>query len=377
MSTAIRKPCSGFGFGEAPPIATETDGTILEACYRRPGRGETAGEFYSPDQDLANSSSTSGTDYTIRDYPGEGSLNDRIARYFRNRELEADRENLRRQVRKNLKKREAGIRRSLEKTKARQYRYSSPESFKEQGDLIMGNLHRIQPGDTQLETENWYKPGETLVIPLDPRLSPAENGEAFYKRYHKAKTGGQRLREEIQSLEQTLREVRRQREELPRIEDRETLKALLPEPAGTPGGKQQEKETPGLRFYSGPFLLLVGRNSRENDALLRRHVRGNDLWLHTRHYPGGYVFIKTHRGKTIPLETLLDAGNLALHFSKARPSGKAELYYTQVKYLRRAKDGPQGLVIPTQEKNLDITADPERLARLLGDGSSNGISGKA
>ena len=108
----------------------------------------------------------------------------------------------------------------------------------------------------------------------------------------------------------------------------------------------------------------MGRTARENDALLRRHVKGNDYWLHTRDFPGGYVFIRSLSGKSVPLEVLLDAGNLALFYSKGRTGGKGELYYTQVKYLRRAKDGKTGLVLPTQEKNLSIVLDRKRLDRL-------------
>ena len=122
-----------------------------------------------------------------------------------------------------------------------------------------------------------------------------------------------------------------------------------------------------LQFTSGPFTIYVGRTAKENDQLLRRHVRGSDWWLHTRDYAGGYVFIKVEKGKSVPLDTLLDAGNLAVHFSKGKNSQKADVYYTQVKYLRRAKDGPLGLVLPTQEKNLAVTADPARLKRLLGE----------
>jgi hypothetical protein len=36
-----------------------------------------------------------------------------------------------------------------------------------------------------------------------------------------------------------------------------------------------------------------------------------------------------------------------------------------VKYLRRAKDGKLGLVIPTQEKNLSVVLEGRRLSRLL------------
>ncbi|MCI7080622.1 MAG: hypothetical protein MR944_06005, partial [Treponema porcinum] len=59
-----------------------------------------------------------------------------------------------------------------------------------------------------------------------------------------------------------------------------------------------------------------------------------------------------------------DAANLAVYYSKARNAGKTDLYYTYVKYLRRAKNGPKGLVLPTHEKNLCITPDKKRLERL-------------
>ena len=97
---------------------------------------------------------------------------------------------------------------------------------------------------------------------------------------------------------------------------------------------------------------------------MRHPVKGSDLWLHTRDYPGGYVFIKNRPGKTVPLDILLDAGNLAVYYSKARSSGKADLYYTHVKHLRRVKDGPKGLVSVTQEKNLFVTLDKDRLKKL-------------
>ncbi|MBQ1711129.1 MAG: DUF814 domain-containing protein, partial [Treponema sp.] len=107
-----------------------------------------------------------------------------------------------------------------------------------------------------------------------------------------------------------------------------------------------------------------GRTANENDDLLRHTVRGQDMWMHTRDFAGGYVFIKARSGKTIPLEILLYAGNLAVYHSKARQNGQADLYYTPVKYLRRAKNGPKGLVIPTQEKNLLVRLDEEKLRRL-------------
>lgn len=89
--------------------------------------------------------------------------------------------------------------------------------------------------------------------------------------------------------------------------------------------------------------------------------------MHTRDFPGGYVFIKNQKDKTIPLEVILDAANLAILYSKAKNAGVADLYYTQVKYLRRAKNGPLGLVLPTNEKNLHVTLDDKRVSNLFKD----------
>ena len=97
---------------------------------------------------------------------------------------------------------------------------------------------------------------------------------------------------------------------------------------------------------------------------MRHHVKGLDWWLHTRDYAGGYVFIKNRRGKTVPLEILIDAGNLAVFYSKARNAKTADLYYTQVKHLRRAKNAPKGTVLPTHEKNITVTLDNERIRKM-------------
>jgi predicted ribosome quality control (RQC) complex YloA/Tae2 family protein len=199
----------------------------------------------------------------------------------------------------------------------------------------------------------------------------------YYDRYRKAKTALGEIQREITEGEQELIEVTEKLEHLLAEENplvlSKKLKSILKSPAlggrGAGTAKLSAKNgttRPGLSFKRGDWLILVGRDASENDELLRRHVRGNDLWLHARDYHGSYVFIKQRSGKTVPLDILLDAGNLAVFYSKGRNNAKGDLFYTQVKYLRRAKDGPKGLVIPTQEKNLHIKLDKERL-RVLED----------
>ena len=112
---------------------------------------------------------------------------------------------------------------------------------------------------------------------------------------------------------------------------------------------------------SHSFQIFVGRTASENEELLRHHVWGNDYWFHCRDCPGVYVFVKSVPGKTLLLGTMLDAGNLALFYSKGKSSGQGDVYYTQVQYLRRVKGGKSGPVIPTREKALFVRLDRETI----------------
>jgi predicted ribosome quality control (RQC) complex YloA/Tae2 family protein len=233
------------------------------------------------------------------------------------------------------------------------------------GDLITANIYRIGPASEWVEVEDYTRDNEPLTIELDPAKSAQANAQSYYDRASRTRRRAQAAAEELRNLESRLERLRARLEAVDDMEVDE-LERIAAEETRRRGTGDRDATTPGLRFESHGFTILVGRNARENDALLRRHVRGNDLWLHARDYPGGYVFVKSVRGKTVPLDVLLDAGNLAVHFSKAKSSGRADLYYTQVKHLRRARNGPLGLVLPTQEKNLHVVTEDGRLSRLLG-----------
>jgi predicted ribosome quality control (RQC) complex YloA/Tae2 family protein len=378
--------------GAANLIVTDLDGRILDALYRRPKRGEVSGGQFQPPAGAAPSSPAAaggsagpaaGADrFQAREFPGEGTYNERVERHYAGLERDQGRERLLASARSRLERRENRILAGLETLRQRRESHGEPSQLRRCGELILANVHAVEPGARWLSAEDYEAPGRPLRIELDPRLGPAQNAESYFRRYRKATAGLARLGEDIGALERELEAVRRERQSLESAEDPAVLAALAEREAaegkrerpiakrgtGAKAGRERTgPQTPGLAFASGPFRLLVGRSAAENDALLRRHVRGNDTWVHARDAPGAYVFIRSLPGKSVPLEALLDAANLALHYSKARGSGKGDVYYTQVKYLRRARDGAPGLVLPTQEKNLHVRLDPQRLARLLGE----------
>ncbi|MBL8753984.1 MAG: DUF814 domain-containing protein, partial [Planctomycetes bacterium] len=81
---------------------------------------------------------------------------------------------------------------------------------------------------------------------------------------------------------------------------------------------------------------------------------------------GSHVVIRLPKGKTASLETLLDAGTLAVHFSKARGESRIDVVYTQKKHVKKPKGLPAGAVVPSQTRTITVLRDDARLARLLG-----------
>jgi len=374
-------------------IVTDEKGVILDAMRRLPKRGEITGGHYQPEEKREENlpqgtQSTQSTqreedkctevkvkkvikEYFIRDIPGEGSFNKKIDEFYVEQGGALSLEALREQARKIYEGSLGRIASSIERLKEKELSFENAERFKNYGDLILCNIQTIKPGDKWLETE---EDGKIVRIELEERVTPTIIAQKYFEQYRKAKSGIADIKREIEQSEKEYREVSEKLEKLLAETNPLILSKLLKSGLKTAGSgfgssvnlSKKEKTRPGLTFRRGDWIIIVGRDAKENDELLRRHVKGNDMWLHARDYHGSYVFIKQRAGKSVPLDILLDAGNLAIFYSKGRNNAQGDLFYTQVKYLRRAKDGPKGLVIPTQEKNLSVKLEDSRLRSLEG-----------
>ena len=362
-------------------IVTDLEGNVLDAMRRQPKKGEVSGGRYAPESaDGGAASGKPGKEYQIRDFPEEllsglppnASFNQKIDAFYRQEGGALSLDTLREEAKRKFEGSMDRINASLEKLKEKEADFAEAHRFKEYGDIILANMGRIAANAEWLEAENFYSENpeangaaNTVRIKLDSRKGPAASAEDYFQLYRKAKSGLVEIRNQIEEEERELLRLERTLSMLLSQTNPLALHKLL-----KTGGKQaaptrrEDAKRPGLSFRRKDWLIIVGRDAAENDALLRKYVKGGDLWLHARDYPGSYVFIKQRAGKTVPLDILLDAGNLAIFYSKGRNSGEGDLFYTQVKYLRRAKNAPKGLVIPTQEKNLHVRVEAERLREL-------------
>jgi predicted ribosome quality control (RQC) complex YloA/Tae2 family protein len=347
-------------------IVTDENMIIQDLLLRRPGRDETSSKLLMLEERTEESK-----EFTVREYDKNiySSFNEFVEKTFSQQQNEDLKEQLKKQVETRrdheLSRLETSIK-SAEKSIEANKDY---EELKKDGDFLSANSYQIKKGMDKITLVDWLSDptGNTsITLQLDKSLTPGANVQAYYDKYQKAKGTYENALSELERLKTEYEQTKAKFEKaLMDTEDEQAdirrLKAILEKSLP----QQQIQQGPGIRCTSGGFLILAGRNAKENEELLRHHAKGNDMWLHTRDFPGGYVFIKFRRDKTIPLEVLLDAANIAVLYSKGKNSKSVDLYYTQVKYLRRPREGKTGLILPTQEKNLTINPDPKRIARLL------------
>lgn len=348
---------------------------IIDSFYRRPAKNEMSGEKFILPEIKDN-----GREFEIRKFEEieqklleeqkqkgfskEITFNQKVDIFYSENAAQTSLEALLLEAEKWYNSHKSRQVAALEKLKEKRESFLTSENLKHQGDLILafGYLfNSIEENLNFIEVDDW-ETNEKIKIKINPKKNAQENATEYYERYKKAQSGLENLEHDILISEKAIEELEKQYAQMIAEKNPIKLEQILRKKQ-TP--KQLEKKShPGLEYLIDGWTIIVGRDAEENDELLRHNVKGFDMWMHTRDYHGGYVFIKNRPGKTIPLEILLYAGNLAVYYSKARKNGSADLYYTQVKYLRRAKNGPKGLVLPTNEKNLFIKLDEAKLRKL-------------
>lgn len=236
------------------------------------------------------------------------------------------------------------------------------EELRIKGDLLQANLYRIKKGESLITVENFYdENGGELTISLNPAISPAQNAQRYYKEYNKAKTREHKLKEQIALAEEELLYVESVQDMLSRAECEQELSQIRSELTeqgyikANKGRRMKDKPLPPLEYKSRDgFVILVGRNNRQNDLLTLKTANKNDIWLHTKNIPGSHVIICSN-GRAVPDSTLEEAARLAASHSKARESSQVPVDYTSVKNVSKPQGAKPGRVIYVNYKTVYVT----------------------
>lgn len=239
------------------------------------------------------------------------------------------------------------------------------------GDLIHANMHLIAPGAASAQLIDYYDAQcATRTVPLDPALSAAANAQRYYKEYRKAQTAEQMLTGRIAAGEQELIYVDSVADALSRAASERELEELRQELEAEgylrrrKGRQKPPPPTKPLAFLSDDgFLMLVGRNNRQNDQLTLRTAKGSDLWLHTKNIPGSHVIVCAE-GQPVPDRTVEQAAILAATYSKAADSKQVPVEYTLAKFVKKPAGVKPGMVIYTDNRTAYVDPDPDLCHRL-------------
>ena len=193
--------------GEALPniFLCDSGGKILDAFSRRPARKEMPGELFQPEN---IEQSPSGRKFTLKEeiLRKEESYNRSLDLYYSEAEESTDLGQLKADAGRALDLLENQYLSGLTGLRKRLDEYEKEEELRRQGDILMGALSTLKKG------ERFYRRTESEeAIPLDPRKSPVENAQDYYKRAGKASRGRAMTAEEVSLLEQKLQALEKKR----------------------------------------------------------------------------------------------------------------------------------------------------------------------
>lgn len=267
-------------------------------------------------------------------------------------------------LKKSLKKEETQLKELETSEKADYYRQC--------GELILMNITQIPPGARAVELDNIFlEQSEKIKIALDPQLSASLNAQRYFKKYRKARQGKKKI---IENLKKTRREIaylesvlfslqKADLQSLREIKDELEETGYLPAPQKPRAPQKKSFAFKPLKFISSEGEeILVGRNNRQNEYLVRHFAAKTELWFHVKDIPGAHVIVRS----ASPLDkTIKEAALLAAYFSRAAHSSNVPVDYTQVKNVHRLPGGKPGMVTYSNYKTLYVTPDRQILSPLL------------
>ncbi len=245
------------------------------------------------------------------------------------------------------------------------------EKFKLWADLITANIYRIRRGDSSCVLQNyWSEECEDVEIPLDKRLSPSANAQAYYKKYNKSKAAKTHLTAQIAVAERELEYVYTVLDSLSRADGEAELSEIRAElyhsgyASKMKNYSEKKHAAPSIAKYrtTDGHTVYCGKNNIANDYLTTKLADRGDWWFHTKNQPGSHVVLVTEGGEDEPSESAFtEAAEIAAYNSKARGGVMVPVDYTKVAKVKKPAGAKPGFVIYSTNWTAYVTPNEEKI----------------
>ena len=246
------------------------------------------------------------------------------------------------------------------------------ETYRLYGDLITANIYRLKRGMDGCVLDN-YMDGTQVEIPLDTRLTPAQNAQRYYKKYAKSKSAREHLTRQIELSREELKYIESVGDALSRAETEKDLNEIRSElyHSGYASKMKQYTEKkqakPSYLTFktTNGYTVLCGKNNTANDWLTFKHAEKGDWWFHAKNMPGSHVIMECAGLPEPPSEDFTEACMIAAVHSKAGEGAFAEVDYTYVKHVKKPPSAKPGFVIYHTNWSASVEVDKNAVEKLL------------
>ena len=248
------------------------------------------------------------------------------------------------------------------------------ETYKKYGDLITGSIYMMKRGMKSVTLSDWYVDGEMIEIPLSDRLTPAQNAQAYYKKYNKSKSAKVHLTEQLNSAERELEYIGTVFDSLTRAQTERELSEIRAElyhsgyASKMKNYTEKKRQAPIIMKFetTDGHTVLCGKNNIANDHLTTKLANRSDWWFHVKGQPGSHVVLECFPGESDPSESAFtEAAMIAAYHSSAREGVSVPVDYTKVREVKKPAGSKPGYVIYHTNWTAYVTPDEEKVKKMM------------
>ncbi len=384
-------------------ILCDENNTIIDVMFRRPS------QRLMPRQQFTVPSPSQKKSTTVREWNSRvhSQFNHYIAHYYELKELSEHNSLIKKKLLKTETQKYMQVIKHIVAIEEQEKTLQTPEYYTHYADTLLSNPQDIDISpNTLLANSNMSSQNPSYnVLQALPFAIPAkipnknkipdktsrtaskqpshkqivEIAQMFYQRAKQVKTLQRELLERKAILEDKQKRLKHTLDMLEQIDPNNLSASPILERIGYsdiqsdatlahqppfPRTKHKQASRPGIWCKIDNWIVALGRNTKENDILLRSYFNGNDYWMHVNGKPGCYLFIKFQKNKKMPEQLKINCAQLVALFSKVGDYVFTQLYFTQVKYLKRIKKKP-GLVSVQKSDYFEIESDYAHAKKLL------------
>lgn len=231
-----------------------------------------------------------------------------------------------------------------------------------QADALAATLHLVARGTSLHRAPDPGDPDTVLEIRIDPARPPSETLNKLYDKAGRLDRAIGPLVDRIAAAEERLRALPAAREHLAQADH-----VSMSELARTwklPDHAPRSTQAPGVPWWTweGPNAerLLVGKHAQGNHALVFRHARGRDWWVHVQGKSGAHVVVPWSRTDVPPPSHVLQAAAALALLTSHVPAGEVEgVLLARVRDVRAVPGAGPGRVTVSHERTWTLTATGE------------------